>query len=1036
MKSRFLIFTLFASNVFSQSWNTTLIGQLDYPQFVNDVWGYKAENGKEYALVGTSLGTSIVDVTTNPFQPVQVGFIPGEESTWRDIKFYNNHMYISTEAEMGIQVADITDPESPELVYEWEGISRAHNLFQADGYLYVVGADEGEDMEILDLSNPAEPARVGGWLGEYLHDVYVRDNYAYGCGIYSSTMYIIDVSDKSNPFTVTSWSYPGSAHAAWLTEDGDYLISGDETSGGNIKIWDISDFDNINMVSEWTPEGGEEKSAHNVFIRGDYLYISYYVFGLQILNISDPANPELAGYYDTYPGEDGLYEGNWGVYPYAESCHSYVSDMEAGLVLVDFDGCVNPDPDLSFSPSNFSVSASQGETVSEVITINNTGDDGSTLFFRVETMGSSSFENPGGEPDSFGYEWSDSDLETEINYNWIDIEGHINTDEIYFPTNDEAGPPINLPFAFPFYGINYSFFIVNPNGWVGFGSDNNEWNNFAIPSPDAPGPAIFALWDDLNPVNEECNEYCSGDVYVNSNETRTVIWFNDIAQWFSGDLEAFFDFQIVLYSNGKINVNYRSISGAPSATIGMQNQDGTDGLLVSYLEDYIHDFLTLEFNMGEIPSWISFNDGENEGQLIPGESEDVYFQINTGQLDPGVYSAELKILNNALPSVVVPVNLDVLAPSEDVTIVIPHLSDWNLVGLPLISDNSHYHNIFPTSIPGSCYEFNEEYIQADILEMGRGYWLRFGESGSDYVTGTGVDELVVGISEGWNLITGTTDLVDLNNGLFDPAGLLVPGTFYGFNGNYQNISVLEPGEGYWVRAFDEGEIILSSTTPLSNKPIIDLNSIQYNTLAFGNQTLFFGADELKEDLLSYSLPPKPPTGGKDIRFMGDTKLCGSSKCYIEVMNPSSALKLTYDIQSFNDYNSSIESQYWVLVNENTKEEIDLIGKGKIEIEGDISELTLKKSKSTQISKEFIISPAYPNPFNPVTVIQISIPELTYMKINIYDVRGRLVEKLIDDNLDSGLHNIKWNASDVSSGMYFLQLDTDSYNKVEKLMLIK
>ena len=125
-----------------------------------------------------------------------------------------------------------------------------------------------------------------------------------------------------------------------------------------------------------------------------------------------------------------------------------------------------------------------------------------------------------------------------------------------------------------------------------------------------------------------------------------------------------------------------------------------------------------------------------------------------------------------------------------------------------------------------------------------------------------------------------------------------------------------------------------------------------------------------------------------------------------------------------------------MVNENTKEEIELIGKGEIEIEGDISELTIKKSKSNQVSTEFILSPAYPNPFNPVTMVQISIPELTHMKINIYDVRGRLVKKLIDDDLDSGLHNIKWNASDVSSGMYFLQLDTDSYNKVEKLMLIK
>ena len=125
-------------------------------------------------------------------------------------------------------------------------------------------------MHILDLSDPAQPVEIGAWSGEYIHDVYVRGDYAYAAGIYTSTMYIIDISDKTNPQTVTSWSYPGMAHACWLTEDGNYLISADETAGGNIKIWDIQDINNINMVSQWTHEGGESKSVHNVFVRDQY----------------------------------------------------------------------------------------------------------------------------------------------------------------------------------------------------------------------------------------------------------------------------------------------------------------------------------------------------------------------------------------------------------------------------------------------------------------------------------------------------------------------------------------------------------------------------------------------------------------------------------------------------------------------------------------------------------------------------------------------------------------------------------------------
>jgi len=335
--------------VLMQNFNTELVGHLEYEQGLNDVWGYAASNGIEYALVGSNTGTSIVDVTTNPSEPEEVAFISGLESTWRDIKTYQNYMYVCTEAQQGIQVVDISSPEEAALVETWtgdndEGVS-VHNIFQADGYLYVVGTNASfGDMHILALSNPAAPILVGTWTGEYLHDVYVRDNYAYGAGIYSSTMYIIDISDKSNPTTVASWTYPGKAHACWLTEDDNYLITADEIAGGHVKIWDIQDFNNINLVSEWTAADAENLTVHNVFVRDNYLYCSYYVFGLQIVDVSDPYQPFLAGYFDSYLGENELFGGNWGIYPFTESCNIYISDRSNGLFVVDFPGCVNSDP--------------------------------------------------------------------------------------------------------------------------------------------------------------------------------------------------------------------------------------------------------------------------------------------------------------------------------------------------------------------------------------------------------------------------------------------------------------------------------------------------------------------------------------------------------------------------------------------------------------------------------------------------------------------------------------------------------------------
>ncbi len=977
--------------------------------------------------MGTSLGVSIVDVTTNPFQPEQVGFIPGDESNWRDVKFYNNHMYISTEADMGIQVADITDPENPELVFEWDGVIRAHNLFQADGYLYVVGADEGDDIEILDLSNPAEPVRVGGWSAEYIHDVYVRDNYAYACGYYSSTMYIIDISDPANPFTEASWTYPGAAHATWLTEDGNYLITGDETSGGYVKIWDISDFNNINMVSEWLPEGGENKSAHNVFVRGDYLYISYYVFGLQILDISDPTNPELAGYYDTYPGEEGLYEGNWGVYPFAESCHSYVSDMEAGLVLVDFDGCVNPDPELSFSPESFNFQTTQGEIVTDILTLTNTGDEGSTLYFRVEAEGTSPFENPGGGPDIFGYEWSDSDLDSDISFDWINIEGHFSTEEVLFSTNDDAPEPFQLVSEFPFYGNSYSHLIVNPNGWVGFGSDSDSWDNLNIPNSHAPTSAIFALWDDLNPENMNCNEFCSGKVYINSNEYRSVIWFNDVAKWYSEGDEAFFDFQIVLYSSGKIKINYNSIIGVPSATIGIQNQDGNDGLLVSFLTEYLHDFLSLEFESGGVPNWITINNGQNEGQINSGETDDIIIQIDTGSLEPGIFEIDLKILNNASPSISIPLELIVEDTDANMTLTIPNSIDWNLIGLPLNLSNVNYQNVFPTGIEGSCYGFDGEYFQVIDMELGKGNWLRFPDIGSTDITGELVEDLTVDILQGWNIISGISQVVTEEQ-IIDLQGILIPGTLYGFDETYIDSPILEPGKGYWIRASGSGEIVVSSTGSLTSRMTI-LKPKYPNTLTFKNQFFYFGNEIEVDNPLSFSLPPKPPLGTKDIRFSGDTKLCSTDECVIEVMNGGRPLSFECEIK---------DGEVWEIVDESGTV-FECEGVQVIEMSAETEILLLRTSTSAQAPQKFALSPAYPNPFNPVTTIQFTlsmVETLDRTSLQIYDINGKQIETLLDKQLPPGTHTIKWNASGFSSGAYILKFKSGSFSEIQKLMFIK
>ena len=102
-----------------------------------------------------------------------------------------------------------------------------------------------------------------------------------------------------------------------------------------MRIWDVSDLSNITQVAEY--ESRDQLIIHNVTVREDYAYISYYIDGLRVVDLSDPTNPGEVGFYDTFPAESrNPFDGDWGVYPFAPSGNIYVSDLSTGLYILDF----------------------------------------------------------------------------------------------------------------------------------------------------------------------------------------------------------------------------------------------------------------------------------------------------------------------------------------------------------------------------------------------------------------------------------------------------------------------------------------------------------------------------------------------------------------------------------------------------------------------------------------------------------------------------------------------------------------------------
>lgn len=311
---------------------------------LNDVWGYVDELGNEYAIVGTTKGTSIVDIT-NPSQPIEVFWLAGMESIWRDPCVYSDYAYITTEAQEGLTIIDLSPlPQSHNLSYTlytgpvdnpWKS---AHTCFTSEqGYAYIFGENRGnKGAIILDIhTNPMAPIELGWFDTWYVHDGYERNDTLYLAHIYDGFFSLVDVSDKTNPVLISTHPTPNNfSHNIWPSTSGKYVFTTDEISGAFIGCYDISNPANITKVDQIQNSPGAGVIPHNTHVKGDYLITSYYSDGVVIHDVTYPYNIVKVGSYDTYPGQTIGYDGDWGTYPFFPSGTIICSDITQGLFIL------------------------------------------------------------------------------------------------------------------------------------------------------------------------------------------------------------------------------------------------------------------------------------------------------------------------------------------------------------------------------------------------------------------------------------------------------------------------------------------------------------------------------------------------------------------------------------------------------------------------------------------------------------------------------------------------------------------------------
>jgi hypothetical protein len=88
------------------------------------------------------------------------------------------------------------------------------------------------------------------------------------------------------------------------------------------------------------------------------------------------------------------------------------------------------------------------------------------------------------------------------------------------------------------------------------------------------------------------------------------------------------------------------------------------------------------------------------------------------------------------------------------------------------------------------------------------------------------------------------------------------------------------------------------------------------------------------------------------------------------------------------------------------------------------------------ANSFILNQNYPNPFNPATIINYSIPKTSLVTIKVYDILGKEVATLVNEQKIAGNYSVQFDAGNLSSGIYFYRMQSGSFSQTKKLTLMK
>jgi hypothetical protein len=387
---------------------------------------------------------------------------------------------------------------------------------------------------------------------------------------------------------------------------------------------------------------------------------------------------------------------------------------------------------------------------------------------------------------------------------------------------------------------------------------------------------------------------------------------------------------------------------------------------------------------------------------------------------------------------------------------------WNMVSNPVNTPADSMKQLFPQSVFEYGFGFSSVggYQQAYRLDGGKGYWGKMSAPHTQTISGGVRNSVTVSVSGGWNMIGSLSAAIDTSASHVSttPPGLRASNWFKYKTApaaGYDVTTDIVPGYAYWVKSGAAGSFTLSLTGPPSGteppnsgagKGLGDLQSVTITDAQGNTQTLYFGTDAAGEiPVAMFEMPPAPPQGVFDARFAcgtmvqtlsGDTR---TAEFPIAITSGAYPLTVTWNIRG--DAGSYELADAAAILRPTL-----MSGEGSVTIARPGVRLLIKATSDGQLPVDFSLAQNYPNPFNPSTTIAFGLPVAGRVTAEVYDILGRQVNTLLNEERPAGYHSLVWDGTNAAgrqlgSGTYFLRLNIrgaagKSFTDTRKMMLMK